>query len=555
LSVIFSGFRYVALIGIGLSVLSCTHKKFPLETSAPESFSFMTPVFSKDRNCLLGSDASIAKADEKPSMPVSFTYDFWIDTYEVTIGMYRSMMGRLPAEYDSIAEVGDQFPVAYVSWFDAVLFCNARSRKEGFDTVYSYIGKDTTATGSVYQLRGVRTNLSAWGYRLPTEAEWVYAALGGTQGPYPWGGDSAADSVNRGCWWEGNALQKAHEEGQKKPNGFGLYDMAGNVMEWVNDVKTAFSKEAFADFAGGADNSVDERIVKGGSFVSASQFLRVSARSDAYATASAARTRYIGFRCAGGSIAKPSYKTPSGAVKEVAPFYLSISSLSSATGSSRAKVVFVNVSSQTKRTLCCVDFTRNGVNQHQFFDDSTVYTPMISPNGSWVAYCSRSDDGGSGPARVSVRSLSDWSSQERISFPDIYAYVPRWWVDPVKKDTFIVYTTSTVGNTLSDWRLSQTKMRKFANGAVDGNAIVVEAAGSYHGGLSRSGRYIGTGSPLLRFKDRQTGIERFFLLARRLAQILVKVRGILRRYAMFPCRQTRLRRVECYFWISALAAG
>jgi uncharacterized protein (TIGR02171 family) len=464
----------------------------------------MVAISSQNQSCILGSNESIAKGDEKPAMRVSFSYDFWIDTCEVTKEMYFRIMGLLPKEYDSIAQGSPQAPVAYVSWFDAVLFCNARSKAERRDTVYSYIGKDTTAKGSTYSLRGLSGNLAVAGYRLPTEAEWEYAGYSNGNGPYEWGKDSSADSAESYCWYERNALKIPHDVRQKKANGFGLFDMGGNVMEWINDQKSSFMADTIKDFAGGTGNSMDERIVKGGCFLSTLWYLRLSARSDAYATTSATRTRYIGFRCVAGQISSPTFKTSSGVVNGIEPFYPSVPSLKEIVGSSQARIAFVNVSGE-KRTLCFVDYSKTGVSLHQFLDDSSVYTPTISPNGAWVAYCSQGE-GLSGPATTSIRSI-EWGNNAKLILPETNAQVPRWWVDPATQDTFVVYVTSSIGNDMADWSSSQTRMQQFSNGSFIGTAIAVEAAGSYHDGLSKSGRYIATGYPKLRMKDRLTGTE------------------------------------------------
>ena len=89
-----------------------------------------------------------ASYDERPGMQTSFTYDYWIDTTEVTQKQYCDVTGKRPVAAGSLYGAGDNYPVYKVSWFDAVLYCNARSRAEGFDTVYVYSGTKTLSNGS-----------------------------------------------------------------------------------------------------------------------------------------------------------------------------------------------------------------------------------------------------------------------------------------------------------------------------------------------------------------------------------------------------------------------
>lgn len=138
---------------------------------------------------------------------------FWIGKYELTQALYASVMQTNPSSH-----VDANAPVEKVSWFDAVQFCNFLSGMSGLEPVYSI-------NGSI-----VSFDQSKNGYRLPTEAEWEYAARAG--GTTTYAGSNTIDDV---AWYSGNSSSITHPVGQKIPNQFGIYDMSGNVSEWCWD--------------------------------------------------------------------------------------------------------------------------------------------------------------------------------------------------------------------------------------------------------------------------------------------------------------------------------
>lgn len=174
--------------------------------------------------------------------------DFYIGKYEVTQKEWTAVMGSNPSQFK-----GDNLPVEMVSWYDCVEYCNKRSIKEGLKPYYQIDKekKDPTNTLDLDSIKWVVTiNKEATGYRLPTEAEWEYAASGGQASKsYSFSGSNdlntvawywrnSGDSVLTGGWlWPAieNNHCKTKAVGSKEPNELGLYDMTGNVREWCEE--------------------------------------------------------------------------------------------------------------------------------------------------------------------------------------------------------------------------------------------------------------------------------------------------------------------------------
>ena len=173
--------------------------------------------------------------EDKPHQ-VTIRKGFWIGQTEVTQEAYQRMIGSNPSMYR-----GPHLPVDQIGWDDARKYCEAA------------------------------------GMRLPTEEQWEYAARGGSAAPRYGDLDAIA-------WYDSNSGDQTHEVGRKQANGFGLFDMIGNMWEWVD--------AAHGDASGGAD----KKILRGGSFFNLARDLRVSNRL--WATPDT-RHRNMGVRCAG----------------------------------------------------------------------------------------------------------------------------------------------------------------------------------------------------------------------------------------------------------------
>ncbi|MDR2339683.1 MAG: formylglycine-generating enzyme family protein [Deltaproteobacteria bacterium] len=192
---------------------------------------------------VMGTDTG-GDSDEGPSHQVAITKPFYLGKHEVTQSQWLALMEDNPSQFQD-----PNSPVDSVSWDDAQEFVRRLNEKEG-----------TKA------------------YRLPTEAEWEFAARGGTQGDYFFGDPSLLDHY---AWYANNSGNSTHPVGGKEPNPFGLHDILGNVYEWASDHygKDYYSQSPAAD-PGGPSESLDQyRSLRGGCFNCSAFFLRSSFRS------------------------------------------------------------------------------------------------------------------------------------------------------------------------------------------------------------------------------------------------------------------------------------
>jgi formylglycine-generating enzyme required for sulfatase activity len=261
----------------------------------------MAMMSAKNRNFEMGQycDTIWGKKDglptsdfEQPVHTVSFTKDFYIDTVEVTQGEYDSLMKATYPGYSKPAwsvayGQGSNYPAYSVSWGDAILFCNARSKRDHFDTVYSYSG--IGMPGAMSEVANVSTQFSKLGYRLPTEAEWEYCCKAGKMNDFAWQRDvdyykplqdetlnevSAYEIWARNSWdlGAGTTGFGAHPVGTMQPNPYGLYDMAGNVSEWCNDWSGKYQWSAANDPTGPLTGA--SHVARGGNWSAGVFYLR-----------------------------------------------------------------------------------------------------------------------------------------------------------------------------------------------------------------------------------------------------------------------------------------
>jgi formylglycine-generating enzyme required for sulfatase activity len=197
------------------------------------------------------------ESDEKPVHQVTVS-SFMISKYEVTQKEWRDVMGSNPSFFK-----GDDLPVESITWYDAVDYCNKRSQKEGLTPCYS--GSGTS----------ISCNWSANGYRLPTEAEWEFAAQGGTKSKgYTYSGSNDIGSV---AWYDNNSGSTTHSVGGKSPNELGIYDMSGNVWEWCWDWYGSYASTSQNNPTG--STSGNYRVLRGGSWRRSGNYCRVAFRN------------------------------------------------------------------------------------------------------------------------------------------------------------------------------------------------------------------------------------------------------------------------------------
>lgn len=178
-------------------------------------------------------------ADESPYHRVTITQDYYIGKFEVTQELWEAVMGTNPSNWKAFDR-----PVENVGWNDAQEFCAELNRMTGRH------------------------------FRLPTEAEWEYAARGGkksTNAKY-----SGSSSVANVAWYDGNSGSQTHPVGKLRPNELGIYDMSGNVWEWCQDWKGSYSSASQTDPQGPSSGSL--RVLRGGSWFNFVRHCRVSSR-------------------------------------------------------------------------------------------------------------------------------------------------------------------------------------------------------------------------------------------------------------------------------------
>ena len=426
----------------------------------------------------LGTDSPEAPVKERHRLKVSFDYDFSIGYHEVTCGEFNrvSKAAGLKLELEC---AGPDIPASDVTFYDAVLFANAKSVGMGIDTAYSYSAATFDASGHCLNLEGFMFMPESEGIRLPTEAEWMLVANMGWNTTFSWNSQ--------------NSNYEKHEVCSMPTNNLGVCDMSGNVMEWVNDWLAVFKDTAVVNYVGAPDaGSIGERVVKGGSFRNAPSSMKMYSRGDVYTVTSSTRADYIGFRLAFGKIPNAVWmqqdgKTSSSRIVPLA----GTANLRPRTGTSRMKLVFRN---DVTGNIAFIDYSGGSPSVVEIEDTLDAYHPVISPDGKKVAFCTRFE-GVTGTSRLYVRDLAA-GGPNLVKLDVESAAIPRWVVRSAG-DTAIVYVSDAGNNSdASTFTQRSTWQVGFANGKFGSPRKLFD--GAYHGGVSADEKFAVTGSSLLR---------------------------------------------------------
>ena len=279
----------------GLSMRVCNVCNYEQIIAIPLNF-----VFIPAGKFMMGSNEG--QENNKPVHEVTITKPFYMGKYEVSQGEYEKYCTYTGSSPSSTYGAGGNYPAYFVSWYDILVYCNKRSIAEGLTPCYSISGNTdpskwgTVPTSSNSIWNAVVCDWEANGYRLPTEAEWEYAARAGdnTVDSLIWSGTSSESKLSTYAWYnKDSSKNKFNRVTDMKPNAFGLYNMSGNVFEicWNWSTSSYHTSECGNDPTGASTGT--SRIIRGGCFYSTSSSCAVSYR---YEGSPYHRSSVIGFR-------------------------------------------------------------------------------------------------------------------------------------------------------------------------------------------------------------------------------------------------------------------
>jgi formylglycine-generating enzyme required for sulfatase activity len=256
------GLAILALLGACAGSNPAKERRSSRHGNIPEGF-----VRIEGGTFKMGSPSTEAGRDDDEDPQHSVTVSsFYMSKHEVTQAEYEAVMGSNPSYFK-----GENLPVEQVSWYEAIEYCNKRSLQEGLTPAYKGTGDN------------ISCDFEANGYRLPTEAEWEYACRAGTTTPFNTGNNITTSQANYDGDYpynnnaKGEYREKTMAVGSFAPNGWGLYDMHGNVWEWCWDWYGKYSSGSQTDPTGAASGSL--RVGRGGGCSADALFLRSAYRN------------------------------------------------------------------------------------------------------------------------------------------------------------------------------------------------------------------------------------------------------------------------------------
>ena len=308
----------------------------------PESHAGMILVEGSKKAITLGTNKKGAKESETPELKAILNYDYFMDATEVTCNEFKKVM-----KGEKIAKAIDcdkDGPVTDITFFDAVLFANKKSKNESLDSAYEYSSATFDDEGHCTNLSGFIYDADSKGYRLPTEAEWIKAAT----------------------------------------SSYKFKDFSGKLIEWTNDYLGKLKDTTIVNFAGAKNsNDLGERVVKG--YNSDSGKLNLYSRGDVYTVTSASHADYITFRLALGPIPEATWLDNQGRVLESPVLILAkTDDLWDYTKTTGMKLVFRN---DITGNLAYIDYAKDESSIIEIVDTISAYHPDISPDGKKVAFC------------------------------------------------------------------------------------------------------------------------------------------------------------------------
>ena len=422
-----------------------------------DSLAGMLRIKAVGETVLLGTNEVTAKVNERPSMKARFDYDFSMGRTEVTCAEFNDLMTAKGLSLSCDASV----PATNITYYDAVLFANERSKSEGFDTAYTYSRAVFDSEGHCTNLEGFAYRPEEDAYRLPTEAEWILVAK--------------ANWNVSGAWTSENSDYKLHPVCEKADSSSQVCDIAGNAMEWVNDWLGKFRDTTVTNFVGAPDGgALGQRIVKGGSYRNSAESITLYSRGAFGAIPGATWMRNDG-------------KVASSRVVPLA----SSAAMRSLFQTYKAKLAFRD---ENSGNLAYIDYSSGNLSVHEIEDSLDVHHPEISPDGKYVAFCTGLE-GVSEKSELYVRDLNATGSN-LVKLEVESAAIPRWRVLE-SGDTVIVYVTDAGSNKEeSAFKSASTWQVPFANGKFGKPQKLFD--GAYHGGISADNALAVTGAKLLR---------------------------------------------------------